>query len=167
VAAILNLGYPGGPVIDRLAQQGDPQRYDFPRSWLEPGSLDFSFSGIKTAVLYQVHGHGKTTGGLERLSQQDVADLSASFQEAVVDVLVTKTIRAAERAGVSTVVAGGGVLANSALRAALARQCDERGLQLHLAPREYCMDNGVMIAGLGYHRLRRGLVADLDLAASA
>jgi N6-L-threonylcarbamoyladenine synthase len=167
VAAILELGYPGGPIIDRLAKQGDPRRFDFPRSWLEPDSLDFSFSGIKTAVLYQVHGHGRTTGGLARLSRQDIADVAASFQTAVIDVLVTKTLQAAQRTGVATVVAGGGVVANTALRTELARQCQQQGLALHLCPREYCMDNGVMIAGLGYHRFRRGLLADLTLPASA
>ena len=90
VASILGLGYPGGPIIDNLAKGGDPKSVQLPRTWLEPGSLDFSFSGIKTAVLYHVHGPGKTTGGLEKLTEQHKADICASFQAAVVDVLVGK-----------------------------------------------------------------------------
>lgn len=97
VSSILGLGYPGGPAIERAAQNGDPHRFDFPRTWLSPGSLDFSFSGIKTAVLYHVNGHGRTSGGLERMSAQDVADTAASFQQAVIDVLVRKTMIAVAR----------------------------------------------------------------------
>ncbi|MGB9625209.1 MAG: tRNA (adenosine(37)-N6)-threonylcarbamoyltransferase complex transferase subunit TsaD, partial [Phycisphaerae bacterium] len=91
VASILNLGYPGGPIIDRVAAEGDPSAVSFPRTMLASDSLDFSFSGLKTAVLYHVHGPGRTSGGLERLTRREVADIAASFQAAVVDVLVAKT----------------------------------------------------------------------------
>ncbi|MFO0974588.1 MAG: tRNA (adenosine(37)-N6)-threonylcarbamoyltransferase complex transferase subunit TsaD [Phycisphaerae bacterium] len=167
VAAILNLGYPGGPVVDRLAQQGDPARFAFPRTWLAPDSLDFSFSGLKTAVLYHVHGPGRTRGGLERWSPADVADICAGFSVAVVDVLVGKTLLATARTGVPRIVVGGGVAANSMLRARLAAACAERRLDLSLAPAELCTDNGAMIAAHGFHLLRAGRRSDLRLTASA
>jgi N6-L-threonylcarbamoyladenine synthase len=167
VASILELGYPGGPGIERAARNGNPRAIEFPRTMLAPDSLDFSFSGIKTAVLYHVHGHGRTSGGLERLSQQDLADIAATFQQAVVDVLVRKTILAVRQTGVSTVVLGGGVAANRTLRAALEETCKERRLTFHAAPMPYCTDNAAMIAGLGYHRFIEGRTAGLDLDAYA
>jgi len=167
VASILGLGFPGGPEIDRAAKGGDPQTIDFPRTMLGPDSLDFSFSGIKTAVLYHVHGPGQTSGGLEKLSRRDIADIAASFQHAVVDVLVRKTMLAVARTGLPTVVLGGGVAANSALRTALAGACLERRLAFHAAPFAYCTDNAAMIAGLGYHLFRAGQRAGLDLDAYA
>lgn len=163
VASILNLGFPGGPVVDRIARGGDPARYSFPRTMLDRNSLDFSFSGVKTAVLYQVHGPGKTTGGLERLNPQDIADITASFQAAVIDVLVAKTMMAVERTGVNTVVVGGGVAANSRLRGQLAAACGERNLTLHLTPMKYCTDNGAMIAALACDPFRAGRISDLSL----
>ena len=167
VAMILGLGYPGGPLIDKLARDGDPKAIDFPRTTLGPNSLDFSFSGIKTAVLYHVHGHGKTTGGLEKLSQRQLADVAASFQQAVIDVLVRKTMLAVKRSGVQTVVLGGGVAANQALRAQLASACEQRRLAFHAAKMAYCTDNAAMIAALGYHQLMAGDTAALDLDAYA
>ncbi len=167
VAAILNLGYPGGPVVDRLARQGDAAKIAFPRTMLAAGSLDFSFSGLKTAVLYHVHGPGKTSGGLEKLVSGDVADICASFSAAVVDVLVAKTMLAAERAGVTRVVVGGGVAANSMLRERLTTACTKRGLDLVLTPPAYCTDNAAMIAAHGYQLLKRGRVSDLYLSATA
>ncbi|MDO8632356.1 MAG: tRNA (adenosine(37)-N6)-threonylcarbamoyltransferase complex transferase subunit TsaD [Phycisphaerales bacterium] len=167
VAMILGLGYPGGPLIDKLAHDGDPKAIDFPRTTLGPDSLDFSFSGIKTAVLYHVHGPGKTTGGLERLSQRQLADIAASFQQAVVDVLVRKTMLAVARTGVQTVVLGGGVAANRALRTQLASACEQRRLAFHAAKMAYCTDNAAMIAALGYHQLMAGDTATLDLDAFA
>ncbi len=116
VASILRLGYPGGPAVERAGESGNRQAVDFPRTMLGAGSLDFSFSGIKTAVLYHVHGHGRTSGGLERLNSQRLADIAASFEAAVVDVLVAKTLMAVEKTGVDAGVAGGGVLANRFLR---------------------------------------------------
>ena len=165
VASILDLGYPGGPAVDRTAEAGDPRAVDFPRSMLAPDSLDFSFSGIKTAVLYHVHGHGRTSGGLERLSRQDVADITASFQQAVVDVLARKTLLAVEKTGVRTVVAGGGVTANRALRRRLEQDCREAGVTLHLPPMGYCTDNAAMVAALGYHLFGRGRISDLSISA--
>jgi N6-L-threonylcarbamoyladenine synthase len=166
VASILGLGYPGGPIIDKLAKGGDPKAVHLPRTWLEPPSLDFSFSGIKTAVLYHVHGPGKTTGGLEKLSEQHKADICASFQAAVVDVLVGKTMQAVRQTGVRTVMVGGGVAANSSLRARMQEDCDKRGIQLYLAQRTYCTDNGAMIAYLGWQLYKRGMVAGLDATAT-
>jgi len=163
VASILNLGFPGGPIIDRVARSGNPSAHDFPRSMLDREELDFSFSGIKTAVLYRVHGPGRKNGSLDHLSEQDIADLAASFQAAVVDVLVGKTLQAVEQTGVKTVVVGGGVAANKALREGLSAACTERGITLHLTPMRYCGDNGAMIAAMGYYLLKAGHTADLTL----
>jgi N6-L-threonylcarbamoyladenine synthase len=163
VAAILELGYPGGPVIDRLAKGGNPRATHFPRTWINEPHLDFSFSGLKTAVLYHVYGAGHKYGSVAHLSQQDIADIAASFQAALVETLVAKTIAAARQADVQHVVVGGGVAANSALRAALERACADADLTLHLTPMKYCTDNAAMIAAQGYHHLRRGDTAELDL----
>lgn len=167
VASILKLGYPGGPVIDRLAVSGNSKAIRFPRTMFDAHSLDFSFSGLKTAVLYHVHGPGKTSGGLERLSERDVADISASFSAAVVDVLVEKTMRAVQREGVRTVVVGGGVAANSMLRSRLAERCARESIALHITPPEYCTDNAAMIAALGYHLLQSGRSDNWTLSAVA
>jgi N6-L-threonylcarbamoyladenine synthase len=166
VASILNLGFPGGPVVDTRAARGNASAIDFPRTMLGE-SLDFSFSGIKTAVLYHVHGPGRTTGGLAKLSESDLDDVCASFSAAVVDVLVRKTVMAARREGVQTIVVGGGVAANSMLRARLDDACRAGGWTLHLTPMTYCTDNAVMIAAHGYHLLSRGMRSDLALSASA
>ncbi len=166
VATILDLPYPGGPHIDRLAKVGDASRVRFPRTMLGKESLDFSFSGIKTAVLYHVHGSGKTSGGLEKLSEQEVADVAASFQAAVVDVLVKKTMRALDATGLESVAVSGGVAANSGLRAGMDAACAERGVRFFAAELAYCGDNGAMIAALGDHEFARGRVADLALDAS-
>ncbi len=165
VAAILGLAYPGGPQIEAAARGGDPAAVNFPRTMLAHGSLDFSFSGIKTAVLYHVHGHGKTSGGLEKLSAGELSDIAASFQQAVVDVLVRKTMLAVAQTGLSTVVLGGGVAANSALRTSLTQECEHRNLNIHAARLAYCTDNAAMIAALGYHLLEAGQVSPLDLDA--
>ncbi len=167
VAAILGLPYPGGPSIERTARDGDPKVIQFPRTMLHRDSLDFSFSGIKTAVLYHVHGHGKTSGGLEKLSSTDIADIAASFQQAVVDVLVNKTMLAVAQTGLSCVVLGGGVAANSVLRSSLEDACGMRDLTFIAAPWAYCTDNAAMIAALGYHMWQQGDLAGLDLDALA
>ena len=167
VATILNLGYPGGPIVDRRAQRGDSNAVRFPRTMLGKGSLDFSFSGLKTAVLYHVHGPGRTSGGLERLTERDLDDICASFSAAVVEVLVEKTLQAASRTGVKTIALGGGVAANSMLRERLARRCADEGCSLRPAPIRYCTDNGAMIAALGYHLYKAGRRDDLSLAARA
>jgi N6-L-threonylcarbamoyladenine synthase len=161
VAAILELGYPGGPLIDKLAQQGDPGAIRFPRTWIHKPHSNFSFSGLKTAVLYYVYGAGKKYGSAQRLSPAELADVAASFQLALVQTLVAKTVAAAQKSEVQNVVVGGGVAANSALRAELTTACEAAGLKLFLTPLEYCTDNAAMVAALAYHHLRRGETADL------
>lgn len=167
VGTVLGLGYPGGPLVEKLAQGGNPHAVEFPRTMLGPDSLDFSFSGIKTAVLYHVHGPGKTTGGLERLTPSQLADIAASFQQAVVDVLVHKTMLAVARTGVTSVVLGGGVAANKSLRRQLEYACAERNLAFRAAEWAYCTDNAAMIAALGCHQFLAGDFAGLDLDAYA
>lgn len=163
VAAMLGLGYPGGPAIDRVARDGDPRAVRFPRPGLRRPHFNFSFSGLKTAVLYHVFGVGRKYGSTAHLSERQVADVAASFQAALVETLVSKTVAAARHAGVRDVVVGGGVAANSALRAGLQTACAAAGLQLHLTPLVYCTDNAAMIAALAYEHFRRGRFADLDL----
>jgi N6-L-threonylcarbamoyladenine synthase len=170
VAAILNLPYPGGPAIEKAAQTGNPQAIDFPRSVLGPDSLDFSFSGIKTAVLYHCRGQDmKGQNIVGSMTQQQIADIAASFQSAVVDVLVEKTRRAVERVNAKTVLLGGGVAANSLLRAELAKLCQSYApaKKLLVAPKPYCTDNAVMVASLAYHKYKAGLFADLTLEPKA
>ena len=167
VAVILDLGYPGGPLVDARASRGDADSIRFPRAMLERESLDFSFSGLKTSVLYHVHGPGKTRGGLERLTDADVADICAAFSAAVVDVLVDKTMRALGRTGAARLFVGGGVAANSMLRKRLAIRCTEEGIGLHLTPMPYCTDNAAMIAALGGHLFARGQHHNLNLTAQA
>ncbi|NOX57836.1 MAG: tRNA (adenosine(37)-N6)-threonylcarbamoyltransferase complex transferase subunit TsaD [Planctomycetes bacterium] len=167
VATMLGLGYPGGPVIDRLSPKGNPKAHAFPRTLLARDSLDFSFSGIKTAVRYKIHGTGRTTGGLEKLSESAVTDIAASFQQAVVDVLVKKTMRAVAQTGASNVLLGGGVAANRQLREALASECADRRLTCHAPKMAYCVDNAAMIASLGFHLFKNGQTASLDLDVSS
>jgi len=170
VAAILNLPYPGGPAIEQIAANGNPQAVDFPRSMLGPDSLDFSFSGIKTAVLY--HCRGQDMKGQNRsgsMSDRQIADIAASFQAAMIDVLVRKTQRAVSKVGAKTVLLGGGVAANAALRNALRRMCDSSvpAIKLLIAPKQYCTDNAVMVASLAYHKYRVSLFADLTVEPNA
>ena len=157
VAALLGLPFPGGPVIDRLATRGNPKAYEFPRSMLGRDSLDFSFSGLKTAVRYQVFGYQGRSRNATDLSEREVADVAASFQAACVDVLIAKVRRAVERFGAKSVIIGGGVSANSGLRAAAATA--------HFPAMRFCTDNAAMIAGLGHVHLASGRVAGLDLDA--
>jgi N6-L-threonylcarbamoyladenine synthase len=170
VATILKLPYPGGPAIEEKAKKGNAEAIRFPRSMLGRKSLDFSFSGIKTAVLYYCRGQDmKGRNKVDSMSEQEIADIAASFQAAVVDVLVKKTNRAAEMIGARTVLLGGGVAANSALREALQGMCDaaKKPKRLLVAPKRYCTDNAVMVASLGYHKLKAGLFADLTLEPKA
>jgi N6-L-threonylcarbamoyladenine synthase len=170
VASILNLPYPGGPSIEKAAQNGNPKAIDFPRSMLAPDSLDFSFSGIKTAVLYYCRGQDmKGSDKVETMSQQQIADIAASFQAAVVDVLVKKTKRAAQRNAAKTILLGGGVAANSALRQAMQDFCDKSKppRKLLAAPKKYCTDNAVMVASLAYHKFMAGIFADMTLEPKA
>jgi len=158
VAAILGLGYSGGPLIDREGRKGDPNALSFPRTYLGKDSLDFSFSGLKTAVLYHVRGQD-ARGDSGELTPQERADVCAAFQEAVVDVLVAKTIAAATRCKVEGVALGGGVAANSRLRERLGAECGARGWKLYMPPMEHCTDNAAMVAGLAYHKVEN---ADRD-----
>jgi N6-L-threonylcarbamoyladenine synthase len=161
VAAILELGYPGGPIIDRLAQQGDPAAIRFPRSRLERQSLDFSFSGLKTSVLYHVRGYQGRQRQVTTLSESEIRDIAASFQAACVDVLVEKIRRAARQISARAVVIGGGVSANSGLRAAMSKF----SLPVFFPPMQYCTDNAAMTAGLGHLLLSAGKQSPLDLDA--
>jgi len=170
VASILKLPYPGGPSIEKTAKDGNPKAIKFPRSMLGRDSLDFSFSGIKTAVLYYCRGQDmKGQNRVDSMSRQEIADIAASFQAAVIDVLVRKTRRAANRIGARTVLLGGGVAANSTLRAALQQMCDSSTppRKLLVAPKQYCTDNAVMVASLAYHKFKAGLFADLTLEPKA
>ncbi len=137
VGKMLGLQYPGGPEIEKSALGGNPQAYDFPRSMLHDPHLDFSFSGLKTAVLYTLQ---REQGNV------DVADLSASFQQAVIEILVGKTLRAARQTGRETIALSGGVSLNKALRAAFQNACAESGLELVVASPDFCADNAAMIA---------------------
>jgi len=166
VAAILELPYPGGPSIDRLARQGNAKAVHFKRTAVGDEGLDFSFSGIKTAVLYHVRGHDLSRRA-SALSFQEKADVAASFQEAVVDMLVASALRAADARAIDTIVLGGGVAANSRLRARLQEACARENLRCLIPPLEYCTDNAAMAAGLGYHLLKAGRIADLHLEAKA
>jgi len=163
VAAILELGYPGGPAIDRVARGGNPKAVRFPRGRTRSGPLNFSFSGLKTAVLYHVYGPGQKYGSVQHLTPSQVADIAASFQAALVQTLVKATLAAAEQTGVESVVVGGGVAANTALRAELQAACRRAGLNLHLTPPQYCTDNAAMTAALGYRLFLAGRTADLWL----
>ncbi len=168
VAKILNLPYPGGPSIEKAAKEGNAAAVRFPRSMLGGDSLNFSFSGLKTAVLYHVQGRNmKGRSRVESMSAGEIADIAASFQAAVIDVLVAKTQRAANKIGAKTVLLGGGVAANSTLRESLRTMCNDTGRRLLVAPRPLCTDNAVMVAALGYHKFRAGQFADMTLEPAA
>jgi len=162
VAKLLGLGYPGGPEIDKLAEQGNAAAIAFPRSMLGDPTYNFSFSGLKTAVLYYLRdnwgGALRASSKRSRRSQTaaTVADICASFQEAIVDVLVGKMIRAAAEFDVRTVSASGGVSINHRFREKLGRECARHGWPLLLAPPGLCTDNAAMIAALAYHKLQGG-----------
>ena len=163
VAAMLSLPYPGGPSIQRAAEQGNPRAHRFPRALLkDEDRLDFSFSGLKTAVRYKIAGPGRADFAKIRLRDQEVADLGASFQEAVVDCLVGKAFLALRKTGLKTLCVGGGVAANARLRERLTQEARRKDVQLHIAPLKLCTDNAVMGA-IAVERLRAGLTEDLDL----
>ncbi|NPV26116.1 MAG: tRNA (adenosine(37)-N6)-threonylcarbamoyltransferase complex transferase subunit TsaD [Firmicutes bacterium] len=159
IARTMGLGYPGGPQIDRLAQTGDPTAIPLPRAWLEEGSLDFSFSGLKSAVLNYLN-RANQLG-----SRVNYSDLAASFQQAVIDVLVYKTIHASKQKEVKTILLAGGVAANSWLRRQLAEAAAEAGMNLVYPSSLLCTDNAAMVACAGYYKFCRGDLAPLDLNA--
>jgi N6-L-threonylcarbamoyladenine synthase len=167
VAAILGLGYPGGPILDRLAAAGDPRAIRFPRTLLRRDSLDFSFSGLKTAVLYHVRGVPRRGENVKSerfkpvLSEAQLQDIAAGFQQACVEVLVEKLKRAVRKIGAKSVIVGGGVSANRGLRAALS----SFAVPAYFPPMRYCTDNAAMSAGLAHLYLAAGKVSELDLDA--
>lgn len=170
VATILKRPYPGGPSIERIARKGNPKAIHFPRSMLGRDSLDFSFSGLKTAVLYHCRGQDmKGADRVGRMSEQEIADIAASFQAAVIEVLVKKTRLATDRIGARTVLLGGGVAANGTLREAMDRMCRQHKppMRLLVAAKRYCTDNAVMVASLAYHKIKAGLLTDLTLEPSS
>ncbi|MCD5390586.1 tRNA (adenosine(37)-N6)-threonylcarbamoyltransferase complex transferase subunit TsaD [candidate division NPL-UPA2 bacterium] len=203
VGKLLGLGYPGGPAIDRLAQKGDSQKIRFPRPYL-PHSFDFSFSGLKTAVLYYLKGDsahflegkkgdtyhkkgdrypsfcnslkkgkssilsGRSLSRQGALPVNEVADIAASFQAAVVDVLVKKSLSAVKKTKVKKLVVGGGVAANTTLRRRLKEEAAEAGIKVYIPPRHLSTDNAAMIASAGYYRFQQGCRSDpLTLNATA
>ena len=162
VAAMLRLEYPGGPSIQRAAAGGNRAAYKFPRALMDDRDrLDFSFSGLKTAVRYQIAGPGRDLAGAQ-LDAQQVADLAASFEEAVVDCLVGKSLLALKRTGLSTLCVGGGVAANARFRERLAAEAGERGYEVIIAPLKLCTDNAVMGA-IAFEWLKAGLTDSLDI----
>ena len=159
VARTMGLGYPGGPLIDRLAADGDAAAISLPRAYLEKGSLDFSFSGLKSAVINYLHRAG------QRGEEVNKADLAASFQKAVSDVLIDKTLTAARETGVSTILLAGGVASNSGLRAGLADSAGRESIRVIIPPPVLCTDNAAMIACAAYYKFLRGAFAPLTLNA--
>lgn len=158
VSKVLGLGYPGGPIIDRLAADGDPNAFQLPLPLASTKEIEFSFSGLKTAAMTLI---GKETALGEEFP---LADLCASFQKAVVDSLMGKIKLAVKRTGVKRLTVSGGVAANSGLRAALTEYSHDRGVELFLPPRGMCTDNAVMIAAAGYSSYMRGNRSDLHLS---
>ena len=168
VAKLLGLGFPGGPILARTAEAGRADAYAFPRAWLDlaRGELDLSFSGLKTAVKLFLDRQGWPMAPADSDTRARlVADVAASFQEAVVDVLAAKLLKAAELTGVHDVVIAGGVAANRALRERLARETGRRGLALHAPAPALCADNAAMVGMAALHHLRRGECSRYDLAA--
>ncbi|WP_342387655.1 tRNA (adenosine(37)-N6)-threonylcarbamoyltransferase complex transferase subunit TsaD [Salinicoccus bachuensis] len=156
VARVIGLPYPGGPHIDRLSREGE-DTFNFPRPYLEPGSYDFSFSGLKSSVINTLHNHRQK--GLA----VDKADVARSFQESVVDVLTKKTMLAVENYGVDNLIIAGGVAANSGLRARFETLCEEQDIKLSIPQLKYCTDNAAMIGAAAYHLYIRNAFGSLDL----
>jgi len=166
VAWILGLGYPGGPEVARLATEGDPEAVAFPRYRSKDGSVGFSFSGLKTAVLYHVRGGDALAPTPAPEDIPDRADVAASFEDAVVDSLVEQTLRAADEHALDRILVAGGVACNQRLRKVMVERAGLKGLTAHFPAPEWCTDNAVMIAGLGWELWRTGALADLSLDAS-
>ena len=154
------MGYPGGPKIDKAAKDGDPDSVVFPRAFLEEESYDFSFSGLKSAVLNYIN-KCHMTG-----EEINVNNVAASFQKSVVDVLVAKTMRGAREKGVETVALAGGVASNSALREAMKKACAENGFNINIPDPILCTDNAAMIGSAAYYEYIKGVRDGLDLNAN-
>lgn len=159
VARVLGLGYPGGPLIDKLAKEGDPEAVPFKRVFLEKGSYDFSFSGIKTGVLNYINSEKQAGREINK------ADVAAGFQQAVMDVIVTKAVNAAIEMKKEKIVMAGGVAANSRLRDMMEQRCSEKGIKLYFPPPVLCTDNAAMIGCAAYYKYKAGYVNDLTLDA--
>ena len=162
VGAMLGLDFPGGPAVSRLAARGNPQAYDFPRSMIHQKDYRFSFSGLKTAVRYAIAPPGSVDFSQIQVPESTQADLCASFQAAVVDVLVAKSVRAVNEHGVPRLIVGGGVAANPLLRQRMNEAAAKDGFEVVIAPPELCTDNAVMGA-IAWEKIRRGEYASLDL----
>lgn len=159
VARVLGLGYPGGPLIDKIAKEGNPQAIPFKRVFLEKDSLDFSFSGIKTGVLNYLNGEKQAGREVNR------ADVAASFQQAVLDVIVSKTVHAAVKMNRDKIVLAGGVAANSRLRQMMTEACEKEGIRLYVPSPVLCTDNAAMIGCAAYYQYKAGMIHDLTLDA--
>jgi len=159
VARCLGLAYPGGVEIDKLAKEGDPLAINFPRAMIGEGSFNFSFSGLKSSVINHLNS--------AKMAGRNVvpADIAASFQQAVVDVLTKKSLGACKITGVNKLAVAGGVACNSYLRAALTKECDELGITLNIPAPVFCTDNAAMIASAGYYLYKEGKFSDLSLNA--
>jgi N6-L-threonylcarbamoyladenine synthase len=167
VAHILGLGYPGGPHVSKLAEQGNPRAIDFPHFRARDGRPGFSFSGLKTAVLYHVRGQDAARPTPPPEEIRDRADVAASFEKAVVDCLVDESVRCARELGLATILVAGGVACNQRLRREMAARAEREGMRSLFPSPAYCTDNAVMIAGLGHELLAAGRTGDLALDASS
>lgn len=157
IARYLNLGYPGGPVIDKLSKKGDENFIDFPRPMWDSGDFNFSFSGLKTALIYL------TKKNKDLVTAKNIPSLAASFQQAIVDVLVEKTVRAAKEKQIGQIAVSGGVAANARLRQDFEKRCKKEKLKLYIPPLSLCMDNAAMVGCLGYYEYLKGNISGLDL----
>ncbi len=168
VAKMLGLGFPGGPKIDKLASEGDPNFVKFPRAYLDKEGFEFSFSGIKTSVLYWLKKRNYLSGSYERkMPEDEMKNLCASFQAAIVEVLISKTFMAAEKFQVKNIAVSGGVSANSELRRQLLKIGQEKNIRVFIPDFEYCTDNGAMVALVGEMLLERKIRSSFDLNAKA
>jgi len=161
IARYLGLGYPGGPIIDRLSGEGNENFIEFPRPMIDSGDYNFSFSGLKTALIYATKKHQ------EIASKTNMANLAASFQKAIVDVLVQKTVRACIDSGLDKILVSGGVAANSKLRQEFEERCAEEKIDLFIPPLWLCMDNAAMVACLGYYEYLEGNTSRPDMDVSS
>src|SRR4030042_1586528 len=157
IARYLGLGYPGGPIIDVLSRKGDPSFIDFPKPMMDSGDFNFSFSGLKTSLIY------RTKKDKTLMSEKNIPGLAASFQRPIVEVLTEKTLKAGRRFGVKKILVSGGVAANSELRREFLRKGEEKGIKIYIPPLYLCMDNAAMVGCLGYYRYINGRFDDLKV----